>query len=271
MTAPHSEGMTVSLSDSAGYFDKIVVEYDGWYNAPSAGGYALRVRRQRIMELLDAPAGRALDVGCGPGILAAKLLARGYEFWGVDAAPHMIEYCRHRFGTRHDAHFSVSDATALPFPDEYFDVVISTGVIDFVPAYERALQEMVRVIKKGGTLLLSFPNGRSPYTLWAKHVFYPSVELLRPVYYSLIKRPPPPSMALSSNRLYTAEAMHRLLGQHGVAVTDAAYFYFNLCPLPLEQVFPRWTLNLTQRLEGLERGPLRELSAAFILKGQKSL
>jgi ubiquinone/menaquinone biosynthesis C-methylase UbiE len=147
------------------YYDQVVAEYTAWYHTESPLGYALRVRQQRVVELLDQPGGRILDVGCGPGMLASELLYRGYEFWGIDASSGMIQQCRKQFGTVARAHFAVGDAVHLPFADEFFDVVVCIGVLDRLQANEAALKEMARVVKPNGTLVISFPNLVSPYSL----------------------------------------------------------------------------------------------------------
>lgn len=256
---------------SPAYFNKVAEEYASWYYAQSPGGYALRVRQQRVLELLDRPSGKVLDVGCGPGVLARELLDRGCEFWGVDASPRMIEECRKHLGKNDRAHFGPADATSLEFPDEYFDAVICMGVIDRIPAYDAALKEMARVVKKNGTLLISFPNLLSPYATWKKFPFYPTVALLRPVYYGLAGRPQPPSMPSSLIKLYTARTAAKLLARHGVEITDVVYYYFNVFLSPLDELLPRWTARVIHRLEPLRFGRLKWLGAGFILKAKKRL
>src|SRR5690606_4903565 len=67
--------------------------------------------------------GRLLDAGCGTGANLAQL-AGGYDAVGIDAAVDAIRFCRQR-GLERTAAASVTD---LPFPDDYFDVVISCDV-----------------------------------------------------------------------------------------------------------------------------------------------
>lgn len=257
--------------ESPAYFNKVAEEYASWYYAQSPGGYALRVRQQRMLELLDRPSGKVLDIGCGPGVLARELLDRGYEFWGVDASPRMIEECRKHFGKNDRAHFALADATSLEFPDELFDAVICMGVIDRIPAYDAALKEMARVVKKDGTLLIAFPNFLSPYATFKLFVFYPTVALLRPIYYWLAGRPQPPSIPISFAKLYTARTTVKLLARHGVEITDIVYYYFNVFLSPLDELLPRWTMKVTHKLEQLRFGKLRWLGAGFILKAKKRL
>ena len=110
--------------------------------------------------------GKVLDVGCGPGVMVPELLDLDYDVWGVDGSTKMIQQCQNHFRENSRAHFVVGDAGKLPFPDEFFDTVICTGVIGNLRTGASAIQEMARVIKKEGTLLISFPNFLSPYVIW---------------------------------------------------------------------------------------------------------
>src|SRR5260370_31301008 len=51
------------------------------------GGFALRVRQRRVLELFDKAGGKVLDVGCGPAEVVQPLLSLGCQFWGVDPSP----------------------------------------------------------------------------------------------------------------------------------------------------------------------------------------
>jgi glycosyltransferase involved in cell wall biosynthesis/ubiquinone/menaquinone biosynthesis C-methylase UbiE len=179
----HGEGTTR-------YFDAVSSTYFDRYHEQSPAGHALRVRRQRVVELLDRRGGKVLDVGCGPGVMVADLLNMGYEVWGIDGSIGMILQCQKEFGEAQRARFVVGDAAKLPFPDELFDTVICMGVLPNVQTSEAALKEFTRVVKRNGTLLISFPNFLSPYATWKIAVFYPALALLRPIYYALTARPP---------------------------------------------------------------------------------
>jgi ubiquinone/menaquinone biosynthesis C-methylase UbiE len=122
-------------------------------------------RRRATFQALIAAAGvyprqRVLDVGCGTGYFA-RLLAQavGPEglVVGIDPSPEMIAYARRKASRARNCRFQVGTAQALPFPAEYFDVVVSSLVLHHVPDDLRvpALQEMWRVLRPGGTLLVA--------------------------------------------------------------------------------------------------------------------
>ena len=73
------------------FFDQSSEEYYRSYEENSPGGYALRVRREKVLKLFDKPGGKVVDVGCGPAVMTQAMLERGCSFWGVDPSPRMIE------------------------------------------------------------------------------------------------------------------------------------------------------------------------------------
>jgi ubiquinone/menaquinone biosynthesis C-methylase UbiE len=254
---------------SAWYFNNLSEAYIDQYFVESPGGHALRTRKELVLELLNDVNGKVLDVGCGPGVMVEDLTDLGYEVCAVDAAPRMVEECYRRFGHLPRVHCSVGSVTALNLPNEAFDAVICMGVIDRIQAYDLALKEMARVVRKGGTLLISFPNLSSPYAAWKKFIFYPMVALLQSIYSTCVRRPLSPSLLSSFAKLYTSRAASELMERYEFEVKDVVYFNFNVFLSPLDEIFPGWALKMTRRLEKFRFGRLKRLGAGFILKGKK--
>jgi ubiquinone/menaquinone biosynthesis C-methylase UbiE len=257
------------LAGSALFFDRVADKYATWYSAPSPGGFALRVRRQKALELLRNANGRILDVGCGPGVMTQDLMDLGWEFCGVDASPNMIREGQRSFGNTGRAHFTVGDASRLPFVTGSFDAVISMGVIDRLPAPEAAVSEMTRVLRKKGTLILAFANLLSPYAAWKGFVYYPILARLRPIYHRLAGRLQPPALPSSLPRLYTPGSATRLLAKHGAEVSRTVFYNSNIFLSPLDEFFPRGALRVTERLEGSRCETLHRLGAGFLLQAHK--
>ena len=115
-------------------------------------------RRQLVHAALGAePGDRVLDVGCGPGFYVAELLdAVGPEgsVVGVDASPDMLAVAAKRVEGHSNAEFHEGPATALPVEDESFDRAVSVQVLEYVGDVPGALQEMRRVLRPGGRLVL---------------------------------------------------------------------------------------------------------------------
>jgi SAM-dependent methyltransferase len=109
---------------------------------------------------------RWLDVGCGTGVFTELVLDRcsPMSVIAIDPSAAQIELARSKPVARR-ADFRVTDAQALPFPDDAFDVVASALVINFIPDRARALTEMRRVGRPGGVLagfVWDFAGSSSP-------------------------------------------------------------------------------------------------------------
>src|SRR5579883_3363244 len=215
--------------------------------------------------------------------MAAPLIDMGYEFWGVDAAPAMIDQCRQRYRDDARAHFSVGDAPENTFEDASFDAVLCMGVIGRIQNWEAAIAEMARVLKPGGTLIVTFPNLSSPYAWWKNFVFYPAMAIIRPLYFRLSRRPPPAalynrvdlrgrlSLLASFATLQTARAVTRFFDGLGLPVTDVVYYNFTLFLSPFDELFPALSLRLSERTERLRFGRFQWIGAGYIVKADKPL
>ena len=95
------------------------------------------------------PGTRALDVGCGSGLLAAALAARlgATNVAAADPSRPLLDACAARVP---GADVRQAPAEELPWPDESFDAVLSQLVLNFVPDADAALAEMCRLVVRGG-------------------------------------------------------------------------------------------------------------------------
>ena len=94
-----------------------------------------------------------LEVGCGTGLILSRLAAVARRAEGVDLSPGMLEKARSR-----GLNVKEASATALPYPDASFDVVVSFKVLAHVPDILLALSEMARVCRPGGYVLAELYN-----------------------------------------------------------------------------------------------------------------
>lgn len=141
--------------------------YSGYIDAARldaiAGGVA--EIKERTLAWMDLEAGhRVLDVGCGPGIdtlaLAERVGSKG-EVVGVDYDAEMIEEARRRAeraGVSAWVRHLHADAAALPLPDESFDACRCERVLQHVADPEAALDEMLRVTRPGGRIVVADPD-----------------------------------------------------------------------------------------------------------------
>ncbi|MEY7848985.1 methyltransferase domain-containing protein [Natrarchaeobius sp. A-rgal3] len=116
--------------------------------------------RADALELLDfEPGMTVLDVGCGTGFATEGLLEYVDEVYALDQSEHQLEKAYGKFGKRAPpVQFHRGDAERLPFATDTFDVVWSSGSIEYWPNPILALREFRRVLKPGGQVLVVGPN-----------------------------------------------------------------------------------------------------------------
>jgi len=115
---------------------------------------------------------RVLEIGVGAGTDFINWVRRGAHATGVDLTRAAIEAARERLELEGlNAELLVADAERLPFDDAAFDIVYSYGVLHHSPDTARALSEVHRVLKPGGTALIMIYHlvGWVPFMLWGMH------------------------------------------------------------------------------------------------------
>lgn len=130
---------TASFRTSAEAYDRHIGRY----------GSALA---RALIEIANVSAGqRALDVGCGPGALAAELCqVLGSDGAGaIDPSAPFVEACAQRVP---GVEVRLANAEELPFPDDSFDVALSQLAVNFMSDPPAGVREMRRVTRPGGTV-----------------------------------------------------------------------------------------------------------------------
>lgn len=123
--------------------------------APSYDGPNPAIRMEEpivhgIIERLEV--GSALDAACGTGRHAVHLHARGWDVTGVDATPAMLDKARAKAPA---VRFRTGDLLTLPLPDTAVDLAVCSLALTHVPQLEAAVVELARVVRPGGTVILS--------------------------------------------------------------------------------------------------------------------
>ena len=134
----------------AGMFDTVANNYD-LTNAVLSGGNAA-LWRYAVVKAIDPQSGeRILDIACGTGTSSVALARTGATVVGLDFSPGMLEQARRRHGS---VEFVEGDAMKLPFVSDEFDVVTISFGLRNVSDPKAALDEMYRVLKPGGRLVI---------------------------------------------------------------------------------------------------------------------
>ncbi|MBC8500869.1 MAG: class I SAM-dependent methyltransferase [Nanoarchaeota archaeon] len=119
--------------------------------------------RTNIFLSMFVNKGLTLDAGCGEGAVCRELSKRGYKMVGIDINREGLEYAKDaakKINTK--PVFICGNIEKIPFPENKFDQVVSLDVLEHVNNHMKAIKEIRRVLKKGGTFIASMPT---PYYL----------------------------------------------------------------------------------------------------------
>jgi SAM-dependent methyltransferase len=131
------------------------------------------------------PSTRVIDVGCGAGRHAFEAYRRGADVVAFDqdeSELRSVESIMRAMAEAGEAPASATaqavlgDALRLPYPDETFDCVIASEILEHVPQDEAAIAELIRVLKVGGTLAVSVPRWLPERVCWLLSEEYHSNE-----------------------------------------------------------------------------------------------
>lgn len=99
-----------------------------------------------------------LDIACGAGYGSALLARHAARVVGADLSQAAIEHARARYASVPNLEFRQADCAALPFPDASFDAVVSFETLEHIAAQQAFLDEVRRVLRPAGLVVLSCPN-----------------------------------------------------------------------------------------------------------------
>lgn len=109
-----------------------------------------------------------LDFGCGSGYGAMKMARVAGSLVGVDVSEEAVNFARARYGAENLKFQEISENRPLPFPDNHFDVVLSSQVLEHVYRDEMYLSEARRVLKENGIFIIITPDRSGRLFPWQK-------------------------------------------------------------------------------------------------------
>ena len=186
--------------------------------------YAVVYRRRRDLALAwtsplaDGSGQRALDVGCGAGLLTVGLAQQGFAVDAIDSSDAMLELATRAVADAGHAgavELRTADVHALPWPDETFAVVVALGVVPWLHAPEAALAEMARVTRRGGHVIVSSDNSLGLSNLLEPRLSAPIAPVRRALT-AILRALRLKSPQTVSERRFTPRRFDRMLAANGL-------------------------------------------------------
>jgi len=133
------------------YFERVAGNWD----AIRAGYFSAAVRDAAIAHAYLRPEMTVADIGCGTGFLAEGLAPQVAQVHALDGAPAMLEAAQRNLGRFANVAYHVTDGDMLPLPDASVDAALANMYLHHCPDPAAALQEMARILRPGGRLVIT--------------------------------------------------------------------------------------------------------------------
>ena len=133
------------------FWDQVAGVYDIFVNVINRKTYD---ELKRIVADLIEPADDVLECACGTGLLSVVIAQKCRKLTATDFSKKMLKKAAKNCDGFGNVSFSSADITALPFPDASFDKVVAGNVIHLLDEPVKALSELNRVCRNGGTLII---------------------------------------------------------------------------------------------------------------------
>lgn len=136
----------------------IARKYDEYYQS-DFGRIVDKIEKEIISQFVKKiPRGKLLELGCGTGHWTEFFVQEGFRVIGVDNSKAMLNIAKQK---KNKAKFLLANSENLPFNNESHSIIASITMIEFVKNQQKAIQEMYRVLKKNGWLIIGCLNAES--------------------------------------------------------------------------------------------------------------
>ncbi len=136
---------------SKDYFDEVAQQWDSMREV----FFSEAVRENAISVAGVQPGRLAADIGAGSGFVTEGLIQKGLRVIAVDQSEAMLAEMRKKFADSDDIEYRVGEAETLPIPDDTVDYAFGNMYLHHVQSPPEAIEEMVRILKPGGKLVIT--------------------------------------------------------------------------------------------------------------------
>jgi len=222
--------------------------------------YALEPYIRDFARFERARGKKLLEIGVGAGTDFVNWVRNGADATGIDLTEEGIKLVRERLELEGlNAQLRVADAENLPFGDETFDVVYSYGVLHHSPDTPKAIREVLRVLKRGGTALIMIYHVHSwvSWMVWgarclARGRFWKSP---RWAVFHYLESPGTKVYSVAETRAlfagYSAVKIRTQLGHSDLLQMRSGAKYRSALARLAWKLYPRWLVRLTGNRFGL--------------------
>ena len=264
------------LKDSAiKHFDKNAHVYDKDNYSDRKSRFMIN-RHNAILDMindLNFKFKNILDIGCGPGEMIFDLSEMGLGGIGIDTSAEMIKICQDRLNKNNFGalwKLKVGDAENTELDNNSHDLIIASGLIEYLEADSKFLSEMNRILKSDGFLILNITNKYGyPTSLNGIFSSIKKNKLLIPFFDFLRKKTAGSNYGINNlnfePRKHNIKDFRNSVNSFGFEIIADKYVGFQLFPAPISTVFEKISLPVDKSLENLNNSFLKHFFASYII------
>lgn len=160
-------------------YDREVANYDDIFQSKGGKHFILKKLRKAESYNFIKKDQNILEVGSATGVFSFEYEKYDINLTSIDLSSENIKWAKNKAKEKNTSiEFQVADVEKLPFPDDHFDGILSFSTLRYVPNIGIALNEIYRVLKPGGFIIIDFPNKKCPWfgglkkkVLGREHIF----------------------------------------------------------------------------------------------------
>jgi 2-polyprenyl-3-methyl-5-hydroxy-6-metoxy-1,4-benzoquinol methylase len=153
IAGPETKSRAGEADERAYFYERFAADFDREMN-PYEVEKRLRLVFADVLGGVELAGRRLLDAGCGTGLFSKAAVERGALVTSMDVGPALLA----EVAKKCDSERVVGSVMELPFPENSFEIVICTEVVEHTPHPRRAVAELARVVEPNGILVLTTPN-----------------------------------------------------------------------------------------------------------------
>jgi len=243
------------------YYNEVADEYNDVFYIKENEYPPLKYRHNYILKMIAdenlSPDAKILDIGCGPGELVLDLSKNFNCIFGIDISEEMIKIGSNKLKAQNIQEksiiFDTGDIEHLVFEDNYFDVIICSGVVEYLKTDNLWIKEVSRILKSEGILIVNVTN-KFAVRRWTMPIF--SVIKLIPGFYSFMNFTKTKLLGMEKlnkfpfkPRTHSPNEFDEFLKINGFSKISHNYFDFSIFPYPIDTFLNFIFLKIRKRME----------------------
>ncbi|MDD2387860.1 MAG: class I SAM-dependent methyltransferase [Bacteroidales bacterium] len=243
------------------YYEKEARCYDNEFYISEGKYPTLRYRHNYILKMISEididDNAKILDVGCGPGEMVKDLVQLNRKVYGIDIAKEMVQIANERIKKESinlaQVNIAEGDIENLNFDDDFFDVIICSGVVEYLKDDVTWLSEIKRTLKTNGYLIINVTNKYS-VRRWTTSIiekiksskfFYGIMNFFK----ETILRKGKLHHFPFKPRVHSPNKFDKYMTENNFKKIKHNYFDFAICPAPTDTIFSFISIPLRKYME----------------------